>query len=125
MRTLLTTVLTISLAFAAVLLCAGCKKSGTAGPAAAEIKAFDTAPPEVKQMWQAAVAADHTNDYAAGITLYYSLMREELTPEQQAVVAKLSTNLKQRMSDAADKGDPAAQAALQELRRHSPNRPQR
>jgi hypothetical protein len=122
-RTLITALFTISLAFAAVLLCGGCKKSGSGGPAAAEIKAFDTAAAEVKQLWLAAVAADHTNDYAGGITLYYTLMRENLTPAQQEVVAKVSTGLKQRMSDAAEKGDPAAKAAVQELRQHAPNRP--
>jgi hypothetical protein len=57
------------------------------------------------------------------MTLYYSLMREDLTPEQQAIVAKLSTSLNDRMFAAADKGDPAAKAAVQELRQHAPNRP--
>ena len=122
-KTLIVTALAICVSSGAVLLCAGCKQSGPAGPTTSDTKAFDSAPPEVKQMWQAALAADHTNDYAGGITLYYSLMREDLTPEQQAVVAKLSTNLKQRMSDAADKGDSAAKAAVQELRQRAPNRP--
>jgi hypothetical protein len=117
------TLLTISLAFAAVLLCGGCKKNSATGPTTSDIKAFDTATPEVKQVWQTALQADRTNDYAGGITLYFSLMREDLTPAQQEVVAKLSTSLKQRLSDAAQKGDPAAQAAVQELRQHAPNRP--
>ena len=105
------------------MLCGGCKKSSATGPTTAEIKAFDTATPEVKQVWQTTLQPDHTNVYAGGITLYFSLMRKDLTPAQQEVVAKLSTSLKQRMSDAAQKGDPAAQAAVQELRQHAPNRP--
>jgi hypothetical protein len=123
MRTLNATLLMISLAGAAVLLCGGCGKSGPAAPGAAEIQAFDKATPEIKDIWQAALSADRTNDYAKGITLYFALMREEITPEQQAVVAKASTGLKQRMDDAAAKGDAAAQAALQELRQHAPGRP--
>lgn len=123
MRTIHTTLFTISLALAAVLVCGGCKKSSAAAPAAAEVKAFDTAAPDVKQVWQAALQADGTNDYAGALTLYYSLLRENLTPEQQASVARVSTSLKQRMSDAAQKGDPAAQAAMQALRQHAPNRP--
>jgi hypothetical protein len=117
------TLFTISLAFAAVLLCGGCKKNSSTGPAVADIKAFDTAAPEVKQVWQAAMEADRTNNYAGGLALYYSLLREDLTPGQREVVARLSTSLKQRLSDAAQKGDPAAQAAMQELRQRAPNRP--
>jgi hypothetical protein len=116
-------IFTISLAFAAVLLFGGCKKGNSSGPAAAEIKAFDTASPEVKRVWQAALEADRTNGYAAALTLYYSMLRENLTPEQHDAVGRVSTSLKQRLSDAAQKGDAAAQAALQEFRQHAPNRP--
>jgi hypothetical protein len=114
---------TTLLAVAAVLLCGGCKKDSSPGPTAAEIKAFEAAGPEVKQVWQAALDADRANDYGKGLTLYYSLLGENLTPEQQEAVGRLSTGLKQRLSDAAEKGDSAAQAALQELRQRSPNRP--
>jgi hypothetical protein len=116
-------ILAASLVFVAVLLCGGCKKSSPTGPAAAEIKAFDTATPAVKQVWQGAVEADRTNDYARGLTLYYSLMRENLTPEQREAVRRVSTSLNQRLSDAAEKGDAAALAAVQELHRRAPNRP--
>ena len=109
----------------AILLCDGCTKAGSGAPGAAEVKAFDGAKPEVKEIWEAALAADRTNDYARGLVLYYSLMREELSPEQQAVVAKVSTTLKQRMTDAAEKGDAAAKAAMEELRKRAPGRPQR
>jgi hypothetical protein len=121
-RTLITALFTISLAFAAVLLCGGCKKSSSGGLTAAEIKAFDTAVPDVKQIWQAALQADGTNDYTGAITLYSALLGENLTPAQSEVVAKTSTSLNQRMFSAAQKGDPAAQAAVQELRHHAPNR---
>jgi hypothetical protein len=122
MRTLITALFTISLAFAAVLLCGGCKKSSSSGLTAAEIKALDTAAPEVKQIWQAALQADGTNDYTGAHTLYSALLRENLTPAQSEVVVKASTTLNQRMFSAAQKGDPAAQAAVQELRHHAPNR---
>ena len=113
---------TIILTVAAVLLIGGCKKSSSTGPGA-EAKAFETATPEVKQVWQTALEADHTNDYAKGLTLYYSLLSEQLTPEQREAVGRLSTGLKQRMSDAAAKGDAAALAALQQLQQRAPGRP--
>ena len=116
-------IFTISLAVAAVLLFGGCRKSSSTGPAAAEVKAFDTATPEVKQAWQAALEADHANDYAKGMTLYYALLRQPLTPTQRDAVARLSTGLNQRLTEAVEKGDATAQAALQELRQHAPNRP--
>ena len=112
----------VSLAFATVLLLGGCKKGNSSDPAAA-IKAFDTASPEVKRVWQVALEADRTNAYAAALTLYYSMLREDLTPEQRDAVGRVSTSLKQRLSDAAQKGDAAALAAQQELRQRAPNRP--
>lgn len=114
---------TISLAVAAVFLFGGCNKGGSPGPAPAEIKAFEAATPEVKQVWQAALDADRTNDYGKGLTLYYSLLGENLTEAQHEAIGRLSTSLKQRLSDAAQKGDAAAQAALQELRQRAPGRP--
>jgi hypothetical protein len=116
-------IFTISLACAAVLLFGGCGKSSSTGPAAAQTKAFESATPEVKQLWQAALEADRSNDYSKGLNLYYSLLHENLTEEQHEAVGKLSTGLKQRLSDAAQKGDAAAQAALQELRQRTSNRP--
>jgi hypothetical protein len=116
------TIFAVSFAFAALLLFGGCNKGNSTGPAA-EIKAFDTASPEVKQVWQAALEADRTNGYAAALTIYYSMLREDLTPEQRDAVGRVSTSLKQRLSDAAQKGDAGAQAALQEFRQRAPNRP--
>jgi len=112
----------VMLAVAATLLFGACKKGNSAGPAPVETKAFEAAAPEVKQVWQAALDADRTNDYGKGLKLYYSLLGETLTPEQRDAVARLSTSLKERMSDAAAKGDSAAQEALQELRQRAPNR---
>ncbi|MCX6914106.1 MAG: hypothetical protein WCK27_10420 [Verrucomicrobiota bacterium] len=115
-------ILTIWLAVMAVLVLGGCKKSSPVGPVAADFKAFDNATPEVKQVWQAALEADHTNDYAKGLTLYYSLPGGDITPEQREAVGRLSTGLNQRLLDAVQKGDAAAQAALQELRQGARNR---
>jgi hypothetical protein len=112
-----------TLAVAAVLVLVGCSKSSPPGPTAAEIKAFEAATPEAKQVWQAALDADGTNDYGKGLSLFYSLLHEDLTEAQREAVGRLSTGLKQRLSDAAQKGDAAAQATLQELRQRAPNRP--
>ena len=117
------TVISLSLAIVAAMILGGCTKGDSRGPAPAEIKAFEAATPAVKQIWQAALEADRTNDFARGLGLYYSLLREDLTSEQHDAVGRLSTSLKQRLSDAAQKGDATAQAALQELRQRTPGRP--
>jgi hypothetical protein len=122
-RTTCATLSAIAFACGAVLFLDGCGKHTSTAPTAAELKAFDKSAAEVKDLWQAAQAADHTNDYARGMDLYYGLLREDLTPEQVEVVKKASTSLKQRLDDAVQKGDPAAQAAMQELRAHAPGRP--
>jgi hypothetical protein len=98
---------------------AGCsaKKGPTIDP-----NAFAAAPPEIKQAWDEASAADRTNGYAPAQTLYFALMREKLTPQQRQAVEQASTALNDRFTAALQKGDPAAQAALAELRAHPPNR---
>jgi hypothetical protein len=106
-----------------VLIVAGCGGKSSA-PTANDLKAFDTASPDVKQMWQKALEADKSNDYAAAQTLLYALLRTEPTAEQREAVSHRLTAVTQRFNDALDKDDPAAKAALEELRRNPPNRQQ-
>ena len=105
---------------AGVGMAAGCgaKKAPTA-----DAKVFAEAPVEIKQAWDEASTADRTNGYAPAQTLYYALMREKLTPEQRQAVNQASTALNDRLTAALQKGDPAAKAALAELRSNPPNRP--
>ncbi len=86
--------------------------------------AFSQAPPEMKQLWDLALAASATNDYVTAQTLFFGLLREQLTPEQRQAVASASTAVNDRLSKALQAGDPSAKAALAELRRRPPNRPQ-
>jgi len=105
-----------------LLVAVGCGKN-IAGPTAKDLKAFDSAPSEVKQMWDKASEADKTNDYATAETLLYAILRSEPSPDQREAATRKLTAVTQRLDSALEKGDPAAQAALEELRRNPPNRP--
>src|SRR5690349_5016469 len=52
---------------------------------------FDSATPEIKQAWQAGLAAVSTNDYATAQNIFYSLLNQDLTPAQRQAVSKEST----------------------------------
>jgi hypothetical protein len=73
-------------------------------------------------MWQVGLAASRTNDYVGGQTILFKLMNLDLTPEQREAVNRETTALNQRLYAAVDKGDPAAQKAMQELRANPPTR---
>jgi hypothetical protein len=105
-----------------VLLLPACSRSGGSGLTARETQAFDKASPELKQSWTAALAAAKTNDYVGAQTLLYGLLGQQLTPEQQQAVQDEITVVKDNLTAAVQKGDPAAQAALQQLRQNPPNR---
>ncbi|HWV99630.1 MAG TPA: hypothetical protein VNZ64_08070 [Candidatus Acidoferrum sp.] len=101
-------------------LLAGCRgKSGRGF----DPNTFAQAAPEIKQAWEEASAADRTNGYASAQSLYFMLLRLQLSPQQRQAVEQASTGLNDRLSSALQKGDPDAKAALEELRRHPPNRP--
>ena len=106
------------------LLClvAGCSRSSGTGLTERENHAFDSASPELKQSWAAALEAGKTNDYVGAQTLLYGLLTQQLTPEQQKAVQDEITVVRDNLSAAVQRGDPAAQAALQQLRQNPPNR---
>lgn len=105
----------------ACLLSAGCRaKSG--GVSSEDNKAFDSAAPEIKQTWQAAIEAGRTNDFEGSKKLFYSLITPETTPAQQEAVKHALGVVDQKFSEALSKGDPAAQQALEALRKSAPNR---
>ncbi len=100
---------------------AGCKKSGRA--AAVDVKAFDSAPAEVKDAWSTALKAAEANDYAtAYITLGQMRMQLGLNGEQARAIAAESTLVHARMDEAAQKGDPSALKAIQDIRAASRTR---
>jgi hypothetical protein len=105
---------------AALLLLAGCGKKALVN--ADDVRAFDKASPELKQMWQTALEAGKTNNYVTAEMVLYRLLRPELTPEQRDAISRQLTDLTERLNEAVTKGDPAAKAAVEELHRNPPNR---
>ena len=110
------------LALGVLFVMAGCGQKGLGKLSAKDEASFDQAAPEVKQMWTKASEASKANDYTTAYNLYYELVNMELTPEQKAAVSKANVALNDRLMAALDKGDPAAQQALQEMKSHPPAR---
>ncbi len=100
---------------ALVSLIAGCSK----GPAsiAGKSKVFDSAPAAVKEFWTQAVACAQTNDYAGATLRLMELRKQELTPAQSAAVEASLKTVTEALYAAADRGDPAAQKAIDELKK--------
>ena len=73
-------------------------------------------------MWVQASEAVRTNGYVSAYNLCYQLSNADLSPDQKQAVTKVSADLNDRLLAAVDKGDPAAQQALEEMRRDPPNR---
>lgn len=91
--------------------------SGCAKKAATGNRAFATAPPEIREIWDNAVAADQTNGYVVAITGYHDLMtrKASLTDEQITVVKAAALAINQRLYAAANGGDAAAKDASLKL----------
>jgi hypothetical protein len=94
----------------------GASGSGSSG--------FNAAPPELKAAWDAAVAADKTNDYVPAVLGYKEILlqRDQLSPSQLKAVEEASSKLFQRLVEASTKGDPAAKQALSQLQPAPPGR---
>jgi hypothetical protein len=113
------------LAFCAALMLAfvvGCHHSASGELSSAEVHAFDQAAPDLKQIWMTALEASKTNDYVGAQTMLYGLLNQNLSPDQKNAVTKESTALNDRLYAALEKGDPAAQKAMEDLRKNPPGR---
>lgn len=106
-----------------VLVLFGCGSNNTAS-AFKNSKAFDDAPPEIKLMWTEALEAGRTNDFENCKKLLYSLGSAATTPVQQKAVSDALATFDAKFNDCLQKGDPAAQRALDALRKDPPNRVQ-
>jgi len=95
------------------LLAMGCGRGGTRGGA----DGFNSATPELKAVWDAAVAADKTNGYVPAVLGYKQILlqRDQLSPNQVKAVEEASSRIFQRLVEASTKGDPAAKQALSQL----------
>jgi len=109
-------------AVSALLLVSGCGSKNVNELSPAQAAAFDQASPEVKDMWLQASEAVKTNGYVTAYNLCYDLVNVGLTADQKEAVTKLSASLNDRLLAAVDKGDPAAQSAMEEMRRNPPSR---
>jgi len=106
---------------AAGLVLAGCGRKAP-GITAAELRAFANAPADTKALWEQAVAADKTSDYVAAQAAFRQLREQSLTPEQQAAVQNAARANGEKLLEAFNKGDPAAQKAMEALRQQDNRR---
>ncbi len=106
------------LSLVAVFSCAvllGCGR-GRGKLTAADMRAFDGAAPGIKQSWAQAQAAAETNDYVQAILTLRLLLRQDLTQQQVDAVRNALISDDAKLMRAVDRGDPAAQKALETLR---------
>ncbi len=96
----------------AALLC-GCSKQ--APQTTVDPKAFDTAAPEVKQMWDQATAAASQNDFASAIKNLRLLSRRQISPEQGQAIHDTMVAYEAKLTEAAKRGDATARKDMQTL----------
>ena len=96
----------------ALLLATGCGQS-SAKLTTEQSKAFDSAPAEVKQTWEKALAADKANDYVTAAASLDSLKKMILSDQQSKALEVEREAFGQRLMKAVDKNDPAAIQAVQ------------
>lgn len=80
---------------------------------ATEANAFATAPAELKQQWDKALAADKAKDYLTAQTLLDGLMQQPLNEAQKAALEKERADFGTRLWAAAEKNNPDAIKAVQ------------
>ena len=98
------------LGVAAMLAWGGCGQSSLSS---ADKQAFEQASPEIKQVWQRALAADKADDYTNAISLFDNLTEMQLNEAQKQALYKQREAFSQRLWKAAEKNNPAAVQAVQ------------
>ena len=79
--------------------------------------ALQTASPEIKKGWDVAMAAMKTNGYAVAILeLQKTRQLPGVSPTQGKAIDDASTKISEQMYAAANKDDPKAKAAIEDLR---------
>ncbi len=113
MNTLRAAFVALSMVALSGLLVAGCGKGG-----GANAKAFDSANPEVKTLWDKAQTAAKAKDYASALLTFRQLSaRADLTPDQIKAMEVASTAVSDQMYEAANKGDAEATKAIETMRK--------
>lgn len=94
---------------AALMLATGCDQ-----PASQRIpEPFDSAPAEVKQTWERALAADKANDYVTAMAALDWLNKRKLTDPQMNALSAERAEFSERLLKAVMRNDPAAMRAYQ------------
>lgn len=96
------------------LICIGCGQGNSIKLSSTEAKAFETASPEVKKVWESALAADKATDYVNGQKLFSDLAQMPLNDLQKQALEKQSSAFALRLLQAAEKNDPVAVKVIQE-----------
>lgn len=97
---------------AALLLAAGCGQHA-ASLTADQSKAFDSAPADVKQTWEKALAADKANNYETAATALDNLQKMILSAPQSEALTVERTAFGERLMKAVENNDAAAIKAMQ------------
>ena len=101
-------------AVVSAVLFGGCGP-GSAKVTAANKKAFDSATPELQRKWAQVQAAGATNDYVQAIVTLRSMLPQNLSKEQIEAVQNAISMYDANMMKAVNRGDAAAQKALEIL----------
>lgn len=108
-------VVVLTLALLTLSVTAGCSR-GPDSLAMHDSSAFQSAPAELKGMWDTALSAAKTNGYAVAYSNLQKLQAQKnLNAEQSKAVEELLGVVGTRMFNAANNGDPEATKALKEV----------
>jgi len=106
-------------AILAGLFMAGCSDGSAPKLSSREKALFETSTPEIKRLFEAALAADQADNYLSASTNYYALLRQNLSSDQAMAMQTAMVSLKERVFEAADKGDAGAKAAVEYYKANS------
>jgi hypothetical protein len=106
------------------ILCGGCgKKAVVLGPV--KPNAFDSAPEEIKQLWEQSIAEAGSNQFATAILTLQGMSRQaHASLEQWQAMHNASLNYEDQLRKQANSGDETARADMQKLG-INPNPPQK
>jgi hypothetical protein len=95
----------------------GCDKKA-ASNVPQNTNSFASADARIKNDWETIQASAATNNYVVAILTCRKMQAlAELTPDQRDAVNSVMTDVNDRMTTAAQKGDPAALRAIEDLRK--------
>jgi hypothetical protein len=100
-----------------VVATGGCTKKPAAHPTPTP-ETFAAASPKLKADWESVCAAAAVTNYVTVILTGRRMQGAvDLTSEQQTAVNEILTDFSEQMTAAAQKGDPAALKAIEEIRK--------